>query len=366
LAHPDDPDVPSEQKIRRGVVRTLSQGLVLLLALAVIGGWLSTGVYRLELGEEAIILRLGKHHRTERGEGLNWHWPEPFEYDTRVNASGVRTEIFGRHTREAPPSDGGERLEDGLFIQTADKNIVSVTFDLQYTIEDAYAFVYSMADPRSILYEAAHASVRKVIGGMTVDEVLTQRKAEIEVEARKVLIETLASYAKDADGLPAFSIDKINLQEVQPPEAVRAAFREVSSAGQDEERSVSRAKGDEQEILEHARAEAIELREGSEAYKDAKILQARGEATRFLALYAEYARAPEVTRRRLYLETMQAVLPDVEKIVVERDTVGVLPLLPRGAAPVSSAPVPTAAEAARAEAVPAPAAAATGAKEAAR
>jgi len=327
------------------VLRTLTNAVVLIFALAVLAGWLSTGVYRLELGEEAIILRLGEHHRTVRREGLNWHLPEPIEYDTRVNVSGVRTEIFGRRGAEPTPAEEGkDPSEDGLFIQTADKNIVSVTFDLQYTIDDAYAFVYSMADPRSILYEAAQASVRKVIGGMTVDEVLTQRKAEIEVEARKALIATLAQYAEDANGPPAFAVDKINLQDVQPPRAVRAAFQEVSSAGQDEERAISRARGDAQESLERARAEAAEMREGSEAYKEAKILEAKGEATRFVALYEEYARAPEVTRRRLYLETMEVVLPDVDKVVVEPDTVGLLPFLPRrssGRAAGGRAPAPS-------------------------
>jgi membrane protease subunit HflK len=214
-----------------------------------------------------------------------------------------------------------------------------VTFDLQYTIDNAYAFVFTMAEPRSVLFETAQAAVRKVIGGMLVDEVLIQRKTEIEVEARKALIATLADYAKDAavatddtdgSGGSAFSIDKISLLEVQPPSAVRAAFQEVSSAGQDEERSISRAKGDAQEILERARAEAAELREGSEGYKEAKILEATGEAARFVSLYKEYIRAPEVTRRRLYLETMEAVLPNVDKIIVEPDTVGVMPLLQSG------------------------------------
>ena len=348
-SEPDD-GTAVEGRIRRSVVRSLTNGLVVLLSLAVLGGWLSTGFYRLELGEEAIILRLGEHHRTVRREGMNWHWPEPIEYDRPVNVSGVRTEFFGRSAQDAgaaaPPGATAEGARpDGLFIQTADKNIVSLSFDLQYTIDDPYAFTFAMADPRSILYEATKASVRKVIGGMTVDEVLVQRKADLEVEARRVLVETLAQYAESSGSPSAFAIDKLNLQEVQPPQAVREAFQEVSSAGQDEERSASRARGDAQEILERARAEAAELREGSEAYKDAKIQQARGEATRFVALYDEYARAPEVTRTRLYLETLEAVLPDVEKMIVEPNTVGVMPLLqpaPRPApAPVSAAPAET-------------------------
>ena len=341
MAHSDDPGVPTDQKIRRGVVKTIVNSVVVLVSLAVLVGWLSTGFYRLDLGEEAIILRLGQHDRTERGEGLNWHWPEPIEYDTHINVSGVRTEIFkGSVSGEPQASGAGEALGEGFFIQTADKNIVSVVFDLQYTINDSYAFAYSMAAPQSVLREATQASVRKIIGGMTVDEVLTKRKAEIEVAARRGVIETLAEYAKDAGGPSAFAVDKISLLDVQPPIGVRSAFQEVSSAGQDEERSLSRARGDAQEILERARAEAAELREGSQAYREAKVLEAKGEAERFIALYDEYARAPEVTRTRLYLETMEAILPGVEKMIVEPDTVGLMPFLqsPRMRSPVQSPP----------------------------
>ncbi len=324
MDQPEEP-APTERKVLRSVARTLTNSVVVLTALAVIGGWLSTGFYQLELGEEAIILRLGEHDRTVKREGLNWHWPEPIEYDVPVNASGVRTRIFSGATGD--PVSAEAVPEEGLFIQTADKNIVSVTFDLQYTIDDAYAFAFSMAEPQSVLYETAQAAVRKVIGGMMVDDVLIKRKTEIEVEARKALIATLAAYAEDAGGTVAFSIDKISLLDVQPPSAVKQAFQEVSSAGQDAERSISGAKGDAQEILERARAEASELHEESEGYKEARILEARGEGERFISLYVEYARAPEVTRRRLYLETMDVVLPNVEKVIIDPDTVGVMPLL---------------------------------------
>lgn len=341
MANPEDAARNGKQG-RRNVARKLTDSVVVLAALAVIGGWLSTGFYQLELGEEAVILRLGQHDRTVKREGLNWHWPEPIEYDVPVNASGVRTHIFTGATSEKRSAEA--EPEEGLFIQTADKNIVSVTFDLQYTIDDAYAFVFTMAQPQSVLYESAQAAVRKVIGGMLVDDVLIMRKNEIEVEARKSLIATLTDYAEDAGGAMAFSIDKISLLDVQPPSAVKAAFQEVSSAGQDAERSISGSKGDAQEILERARAEATELREGSEGYKEAKILEARGEAARFVSLYDEYARAPEVTRRRLYLETMEAVLPNVEKIIIERDTMGVMPLLQSVRAPAVAPPKRTGSE----------------------
>ncbi|MCH2186597.1 FtsH protease activity modulator HflK, partial [Myxococcota bacterium] len=324
------------------VFRTLLNSLVLLIALAVLGGWLSTGFYRLDLGEAAIILRLGEHSQTVRREGLNWHWPEPIEYDRRVNMSGVRTVIFGGRSGAAKQrSESGEAAEDGLFIQTADKNIVSIRFDLQYTVESAYAFVYSMQDPQEILKETTQASVRQVVGGMTVDEVLTKQKMMVEVDSRAALVKTLNQYAKDAGGEPAFAIDKINLQDVQPPLAVRAAFQEVSSAGQDEERSISAAKGDAQEILERARAEAVEVSEGSEAYKETVILEAQGESARFESILAEYLNAPRVTQTRLYLETMQEILPGVQKVIVEPGTVGVMPMLNWPGASPAAAPGPS-------------------------
>jgi len=345
LAEPDEDNLDTDQKIRRGVVRTLTNGILLVLAIAVIGGWVYTGFYRLELGEEAVIFRLGQHTRTVKREGLNWHWPEPIEYDRPVNTQGQRTAEFGttpygRAVQDKEPEHEG-KPRHGLFIQTADKNIVSATFELQYTLDDPFSFLFGMVDPQAILYEATQASVREVMGAMLIDDVLLKRRQEAQIKSRKILEETLAAYLANRSDASAFSIDKINFLEVHPPEAVQAAFKEVEAARQDEERSVSAAEGDEREIIEQARAEVAELHESSEAYKESKILESKGEATRFEALLVEYQRAPAVTRRRLYLETMEEIMPKVEKMVVEPDTVSVMPFLPmqRGPAPVS-APAP--------------------------
>ena len=131
----------------------------------------------------------------------------------------------------------------------------------------------------------------------------------------------------------AFDIDKINLQKPQAPEPVREAFADVVSAGQDEKRSLSAAAGDAREILERAAAEAAEFREEAEAYKQSRIIEASGEARRFTDLQTEYAAAPEVTRRRLYLETMEAILPSMQKMIVDSDSVNMLPMLPFGQSP---------------------------------
>ena len=316
-------DSQKAEKIRRGAARSLTNGLLGLVALGVILGWLSTGLYKLDLGEEAVILRLGENFRTEHKEGWNWHWPEPLESDRKVNTQGQRTEVFGIRTGEA---EDGE--SEGLLMQTADKNIVSVSFELQYRVSDAYSFVYGMLEPKLILHQAAQSAVRQVVGGMTVDEVLISRKNDVEVLSQRLLEETLASYFKAEGDQVAFHVDKINLQEVNPPASVRAAFSEVAAAQQDEERFINQARGERAEILERSLAEAAEMREGSEAYREAKVLDARGESARFVALLAEYRLAPEVTRRRLYLEAMENVLPGVDKVIVEGDAAQVLPFIP--------------------------------------
>jgi len=322
---------------RRGVTRTIVNNLVLLISLGVLGGWGWQGVYTLELGESAVILFMGALDRIDSTEGLRLHWPPPIEYHEIVNTSGLRSEAFGAQASQSTPgvpSDAEEtEIASGIrrdAIQTADSNIVNVTYELQYKVADAYAFAFGMASPGEILHDATEAAVRDVLGKRTIDAVLSQDRSEIEEDAKTLLEGRLASYFEDTDLEPAFFIDKINLQKPQPPEPVREAYADVVSAGQDEKRSLSTAAGDAREILERARAEATEHREQAEAYRRAKVTLAAGEATRFSALLSEYSAAPEVTRRRLYLETMEEILPGVEKVIVEPDTVNMLPMLPLG------------------------------------
>jgi membrane protease subunit HflK len=333
----DSSEKGSEKRVRKSITRRLFGWLLTLAALAVIAGWLSTGFYKLELGEEAIILRLGEHQGNVKREGWNWHWPEPLEYDRPVNTQRQRTQFFGREGQAKDDS-----ADSGIFIQTADKNIVSATFELQYRIENPYEFIYGMVEPSPILFDATQAAVRKVIGDMSIDEVLIKRKNEIESQAEAILRTTLQEYFGKEEGDQPFVIEKINLQEVNPPESVLAAFAEVAAAQQDEERFVNEARGERAEIIESARAKSSELKESSEAYRDALVLEAKGQAGRFTALLAEYQRAPGVTRERLYLETMEKVLPSVEKVVVEPGLVEVLPIWRQsGLGPVSPAsPLP--------------------------
>jgi len=356
------------QAARRGAARAVTNWLLILVTLGLIGGWASTGLYRLELGEAAIIMQLGKFDRVARREGLAWHWPEPLEFDVPINVAEIRSVTFGLEDGEAPAmSDDGERVgrsgEEGTysrFIQTADNNIVSVSYELQYSVNNPYSFAFGMAEPDKMLHDATQSSLRQVIGGKSVDNVLIFEKQKIEREARAILSAIMSDYssiiirdpegAADAEIDPEFderspfNINKISLQTVHPPAQVRGAFEDVKAAQQDEDRAMSRARGDAREIIEGARAEASELDEGSEAYKLARVLESRGEAQRFSALLVEYQRAPEVTRRRLHLETMEAVLARADKMVVDPSASGIIPIFAerrRGKAPVAAGPPPT-------------------------
>jgi len=342
-----DKDSNEAEAAGRGVTRTILNTLVLLASLAVLMGWASQGLYQLDPGESAVILRLGAYDRTQIIEGWGWHWPPPLESREIVNTRELRTESFGgQATRSTPgiPVDEEESEIADLIrrdaVQTGDGNIINVAYELQYKVGDPYAYRFAMAEPDAILHDATEAAMRTVIGKKTIDAVLSQDRSEIEREARQLLESMLGTYLADVDHATAFDVGRINLEKPQAPEAVREAFADVVSAGQDEKRSSLEAQGDAQEILERARSEVAELFEQAEAYKSAKIIEATGEATRFKALLVEYQNAPEVTRRRLYLETMEEVLPGVEKMVVEPNTVNMLPVLPLGkpASSVGTAP----------------------------
>jgi membrane protease subunit HflK len=332
-----DKGLDAAEQAGRGLTRTIVNTLVLLVSIAVLALWAWQGFYRLEPGESAVILRLGAYDRTQVEEGLGWHLPPPLASHYVVNTSELRTASFGSNASLSTPGIPSDKEESEIAgqikrdaVQTIDSNIVNVTYELQYKVEDAYGYLFAMADPDAILHDATEATMRTVIGKKTIDAVLSQDRREIQEEAKSLLEEMLGSYLTAIGHRAAFDIDRINLEKPQAPEAVREAFADVVSAGQDEKRSALEATGDARVILEGARSQVAELEQQAEAFKRAKIIEAQGEATRFEALLAEYQAAPEVTRRRLYLETMEEIMPTIDKVIVEPSTVNVLPMLPIG------------------------------------
>lgn len=306
------------------LVRRIGVGALLLAAVAAWQGL--TGVYQLNPGEAAVILRLGAYARTELREGLHVHLPWPIESRDVVHVSVSQRRNFG----DVEAKEGDLLAE--TVMQTGDNNIVLVEFVVQYRIGDPFKNRYRVAESDELLGEAAQAAIREVVGRNTIDGVLSGRKDLIASEAEELLQALLDRYEA------GIVVADLELQDAQAPAPVRQAFSDVIGANQDRNRAVNEAEAYANEVVPRARGEASELVAAAQGYRDAKIATATGEATRFLALTSEYQKAPAITRKRLYLETMEAVLPETEKLIVEPGTASVLPYLPIGPAAAKAKP----------------------------
>ncbi|MCH8134115.1 MAG: FtsH protease activity modulator HflK [Myxococcales bacterium] len=318
----DEEGLTADEKVQRSVSRSLRRIVTGSVLLVVAGSWGWMGYYELRPGEAAIVLRLGKHVRTVVREGPHFRIPPPIETVEIENVDDTRKEEFGfagKENQETPH----ERIAEAS-MQTSDNNIVRVNFAVQYRIKDAFAVRYRLADPDMVVRDAAQAAMREVVGRETVDGVLRERRDAVTAEVQDLMERLLDSY--DA----GIQIKDVQLLDVRAPEEVQSAFDDVIAANQDAKRLVNEAEAHRNELIPRARAQRSELVADAEAYRASKIAEAEGAARRFTAIFEEYRKAPEVTRRRLYLETMEIILPDVEKIVIESGTTQILPYLPLG------------------------------------
>lgn len=316
----------ADANLRRGAARFILNALLLVGSLAVLGFWAWFGLYQLEPGQAAVILQLGRYHDTVDEPGLKWHLPPPIQSHEILNIATLEREEFGTAEEGRKQAKGGEEPDLDSAMQTADNNIVMLGFVVQYRIRDAFEARYRIARPIQTLRDAAQAAVREVVGRTSIDGVLSEKRGEVEQESQQVLQSILDSYEA------GIRVVAVQLQEVQPPPEVRSAFDDVIAAMQDRSRAINEAEGYVNEVVPRARGEAVELIETAQGYREAKIADASGEAARFSALAAEYRRAPDVTRKRLYLEAMEDVLPDVEKVIIDSGAARVLPYLPIGRA----------------------------------
>jgi membrane protease subunit HflK len=318
----DIPPLSAEERVRRSVRRTLGNWTFVLLLLAGLGAWAWQGAFTLKPGEAAVLLLLGRHHETITVEGFHWRLPEPLLSRTVVNMTELRNEDFGFRGRETPETPL-EKLHEAS-MQTRDNNIVRLSFTVQYTVKDPFDARFRLRDAASVVRDAAQAAMREVVGRTTVDGVLRDQKALVTTEAERLLQQILDSYASGLE------VTEVQLQDVQPPAQVRAAFDDVVAANQDASRLVNEAEGHRNEVLPKARAEAAEILAQAQAYRETEVAAATGAAQRFRAIASEFRKAPEVTRTRLYLETMEQVLPKVDKVIVERGAAQIVPYLPLG------------------------------------
>ena len=303
---------PSKGPPRLG--KLLPLGAVILL-----GIWLLTGTYMVGPGEEGVVRRFGRVV-ANTGAGLNYRLPWPIERVDVVDLAGIRRVNIG--FREASPGRFEEDLAEALML-SGDANILDVRVILQYRVKDASQYLFKVRDPDTVVKAAGEVALRHTVGQHPIDFTLVEARAEVENETRVFLQQLLDSYEAGV------AVTEVKLQEVDAPKQVRDAFQDVVRAKEDKEKLVRQAEGYAADVVPKARGQKQQAIREAEAYKQRRTIRAQGDAEKFVSVLTEYRLAPEVTRKRLYLETMETLLPDVEKIIVDgKATGGVLPLLP--------------------------------------
>ena len=280
-------------------------GLGLLATIAVLI-WLATGFFIVQEGQQAVITQFGRYHSTV-GAGINWRMPYPIQRHEVVFVTQIRSLDIGR---DAIIKATGLRESAML---TEDENIVEIKFAVQYRLTDARAYLFESKNPTDAVMQAAETAVREVVGKMRMDAALSEDREQIAPRVRKIMQTILDHYNVGIE------VVGINLQQggVRPPEQVQAAFDDVLKAGQERERAKNEAEAYANDVVPRAVGSASRLKQEADAYKARIVAQAQGDAQRFKSLYAEYQKAPQVTRDRLYIHAMKEIYSNVTKVLVE-------------------------------------------------
>jgi len=294
---------------------TFGIGLILLVAA---GLWLLSGFYVIQQGERGVVLRFGKFSEATVA-GLHWHLPYPVESVEKVNVDKVSTIEIGYRS----DSRGGRRKvpREALMI-SGDENIIDIEFAVQYRIKDASAYLFNVRDPENTIGQATESAVREIVGQSTLDFALTEGRVSVSRDARKLLQEILDRYNT------GIFIVTVETQKAQPPDEVKPAFDDAVKAREDEQRLKNEAEAYANDVVPRARGAAARLLQEAEAYKASVIARADGDARRFNQIYTEYAKAPAITRERLYIEAIEQVLSATTKVFIDQKSGNNLLYLP--------------------------------------
>jgi len=292
-------------------------GLILLIAL-----WAFSGLYRVLPDEQGVVLRFGKFVSTTQ-PGLNYHIPYPVETVLTPKVTKVnRIDVGFRSASDTGRTSGiGDVAEESLML-TGDENIVNIDFSVFWVIKDAGKFLFKIQSPVVTVKAAAETAMREVIAKSKLQSILTEGRSKIEIETQEIAQSLLDEYES------GIQITQVQTQKADPPDEVIDAFRDVQAARADMERSKNEAEAYANDVIPRARGDAAKILQEAEAYKKQVVAAAEGEASRFVAIYNEYEKAKRVTQERMYLETMEKVLADIDKVIIDRKAGGVVPYLP--------------------------------------
>ena len=325
-------------------MKSAGMGVGVIAAIAVLI-WLGSGFFIVQEGQQAVITQFGKYHSTV-GAGFNWRLPYPIQRQETVSVTQIRSVDVGRDS--VIKSTG---LRESAML-TQDENIVEIKFAVQYRLNDARAYLFESKNPADAVVQAAESAVREVVGKMSMDNAMADERDQIAPRVRDLMQKILDRYKVGIE------VVAVNMQQggVRPPEQVQAAFDDVLKAGQERERVKNQAQAYANDVIPRATGTAARLTQEAEGYKARIVAQAEGDSQRFNSVLAEYQKAPQVTRDRMYIDTMQQIYGGVNKIIVDSKSGGNLMYLPldkvmqAAGAPAASAPAAQAAPAASAAA----------------
>ncbi len=277
-------------------------GLIPVLVILI---WLGSGFYIVNAGERGVVLRFGKFVETTQ-PGPRWHFPYPIESAEVVNMQQVRTVEVGYRANVKT-----KMLKESLML-TDDENIIDIQFAVQYILKSPEDYLFNNRHPDDAVHQAAETAIREIVGKSKMDFVLYEGRAEIATRAAKLMQEILDRYKT------GISVSKVTMQNAQPPEQVQAAFDDAVKAGQDKERAKNEGQAYANDVIPRARGAASRLLEESLGYKQRVIANAEGDASRFKQVLVEYSKAPKVTRDRMYLDTVQQMMSNSSKVLVDQ------------------------------------------------
>ena len=284
-------------------------GLAILLL--VVGAWfVLSAFFIVGPDEEGVVRRFGKWVRTE-SSGLHFKLPYPIEKVDLPKVTQVQQISVGRILKEAK-------------MLTGDENILLVEVRVQYKIKDAAQYLFNVRNVEELIKDATESALRQTIGSHPIDDPLTEKKAEIMDEIQLLLQQMLDDYECGID------VRQVQLQDVNPPQEVDFAFKDVQSAKEEKEQLINQALGYQNDLIPKARGEAVKMIREAEGYREERVKRAEGDASRFLSVLAEYRKAKNVTEKRLYLETMEQILPGIDKVILDEEAGNLLNVLPLG------------------------------------
>ncbi|MGH6771655.1 MAG: FtsH protease activity modulator HflK [Xanthobacteraceae bacterium] len=315
----------SQDKLRTVLPGGLGGKGVALIAVAAIAIWGFSGFYRVQPDELGVVLRFGKHVRDAR-PGLNYHLPYPIESVltpkvTRVN----RIDIGMRMVEDLRRGTTVRDIPEESLMLTGDENIVDVDFSVFWVIkpDGAAEYLFNIQMPEGTVKAVAESAMREIVGRSEIQPILTGARQETESRVQKLMQNILNEYGA------GIQVTQVQLQKVDPPNQVIDSFRDVQAARADLERAVNEAQTYANRVVPEARGRAAQITQSAEAYREQTVAEAKGQTARFLQVYEEYKKAPDVTRQRLYLETMERLFGSTDKIIIDSGVAGsVVPYLP--------------------------------------